>query len=303
METTQMKNFLCALCVAVVGLGGAMHDAEAAKRLGGGKSFGSQRDSNTLQRDGAANGPTQNATTAQRQAQPAAPAAAQPARRSWMGPLAGLAAGIGLAALASHFGFGEEMASFMMIALLVMGALFVWRMLAARRSGPSPQHGMQYAGATAAPAGAAQRFESASPVSASVPSAAVGAGAGNIPPDFDVDGFLRQAKLNFVRLQAANDRADVEDIRQFTSPEVFAEIRMQLQERGGEPQHIDIVQLDAVLLDLVTESNQYVASVRFSGLLREEASAAPASFDEVWHLAKPVSGDRGWVIAGIQQLQ
>lgn len=291
-----MKNFLCALCVAVVGLGGAMHDAEAAKRMGGGKSFGSQRDSATMQRNAT---PTQNATTAQRQAQPAAPAAAQPAKRSWMGPLAGLAAGIGLAALASHLGFGEEMASFMMIALLVMVALFVWRMFAARRS--APQQGMQYAGATAGPGAAPQRFEAATPLAASAPAAA--AGAGNIPADFDVDGFLREAKLNFVRLQAANDRGDVEDIRQFTSPEVFAEIRMQLQERGGETQHIDIVQLDAALLDLAIENGQYIASVRFSGLLREEVSAPPAPFDEVWHLAKPVSGARGWVIAGIQQLQ
>lgn len=299
-----MKNFLCALCVAVVGLGGAMHDAEAAKRMGGGKSFGSQRDSTTMQRDATPTSPTQNATTAQRQAQPAAPASAQPAKRSWMGPLAGLAAGIGLAALASHLGFGEEMASFMMIALLVMVALFVWRMFAARRNAPQ-QQGMQYAGATAGPGAAPQRFEAVAPVAASAPAAAaaVGAGAGNIPADFDVEGFLRQAKLNFVRLQAANDKGDVEDIRQFTSPEVFAEIRMQLQERGGETQHIDIVQLDAALLDLVTENDQYIASVRFSGLLREEVTAAPAPFDEVWHLAKPVSGNRGWVIAGIQQLQ
>ncbi|MFZ5457321.1 MAG: Tim44 domain-containing protein [Pseudomonadota bacterium] len=295
-----MKNFLCALCVAVVGLGGAMHDAEAAKRMGGGKSFGSQRDSTTMQRDATPTSPTQNATTAQRQAQPAAPAAAQPAKRSWMGPLAGLAAGIGLAALASHLGFGEEMASFMMIALLVMVALFVWRMFAARRNAPQ-QQGMQYAGATAGPGTAPQRFEAVAPVAASAPAAA--ASAGNIPADFDVEGFLRQAKLNFVRLQAANDKGDVEDIRQFTSPEVFAEIRMQLQERGGETQHIDIVQLDAALLDLVTENDQYIASVRFSGLLREEVTAAPAPFDEVWHLAKPVSGNRGWVIAGIQQLQ
>ncbi len=295
-----MKNFLCALCVAVVGLGGAMHDAEAAKRMGGGKSFGSQRDSTTMQRDATPTSPTQNATTAQRQAQPAAPAAAQPAKRSWMGPLAGLAAGIGLAALASHLGFGEEMASFMMIALLVVVALFVWRMFAARRNAPQ-QPGMQYAGATAGPGTAPQRFEAVAPVAASAPAAA--ASAGNIPADFDVEGFLRQAKLNFVRLQAANDKGDVEDIRQFTSPEVFAEIRMQLQERGGETQHIDIVQLDAALLDLVTENDQYIASVRFSGLLREEVTAAPAPFDEVWHLAKPVSGNRGWVIAGIQQLQ
>lgn len=296
-----MKKFLLALCVAMVGLGGALHDAEAAKRMGGGKSFGSQRDSTTMQRDAAPSPSSpQNAGTMQRQAQPAAPAgAAQPAKRSWMGPLAGLAAGIGLAALASHLGFGEEMASFMMIALLVMAALFAWRMFAARR-GAAQQQGMQYAGAAAGAAGPQPtRFEAAAPVAGgSAPAAPTG-----IPADFDVEGFLRQAKLNFVRLQAANDKGDVEDIRQFTSPEVFAEIRMQIQERGPVQQHIDVVQLDAALVDLVTEGGQYVASVRFGGLLREDADAAPERFDEVWHLAKPVSGERGWVIAGIQQLQ
>ena len=294
-----MKKFLLALCVAMVGLGGALHDAEAAKRMGGGKSFGSQRDSTTMQRDAApAPSSPQNAGAMQRQAQPATPAgAAQPAKRSWMGPLAGLAAGIGLAALASHLGFGEEMASFMMIALLVMAALFVWRMFAARRGAAQQQQGMQYAGAAAGPQ--ATRFEAAAPVAGgSSPASPNG-----IPADFDVDGFLRQAKLNFVRLQAANDKGDVEDIRQFTSPEVFAEIRMQIQERGPVQQHIDVVQLDAALVDLVTEGGQYVASVRFGGLLREDADASPERFDEVWHLAKPVSGERGWVIAGIQQLQ
>lgn len=297
-----MKKFLLALCVAMVGLGGALHDAEAAKRMGGGKSFGSQRDSNTMQRDAA---PTpsspQNAGAMQRQAQPAAAGAAQPAKRSWMGPLAGLAAGIGLAALASHLGFGEEMASFMMIALLVMAALFVWRMFAARRgAAQQQQQGMQYAGATAGAASQQPaRFEAAAPVAGGSAATAVN----DIPADFDVEGFLRQAKLNFVRLQAANDKGDVEDIRQFTSPEVFAEIRMQIQERGPVQQHIDVVQLDAALVDLVTEGGQYIASVRFGGLLREDADASPERFDEVWHLAKPVSGERGWVIAGIQQLQ
>ena len=295
-----MKKFLLTLCVAMVGLGGALHDAEAAKRMGSGKSFGSQRDSTTMQRDATPSAPTQNATTTQRQAQPAAPAAAQPAKRSWMGPLAGLAAGIGLAALASHFGFGEEMASFMMIALLVMAALFVWRMFAARRGAAQQQQGMQYAGATSGAASQQPaRFEAAAPVAGGSAATAVN----DIPADFDVEGFLRQAKFNFVRLQAANDKGDVEDIRQFTSPEVFAEIRMQIQERGPVQQHIDVVQLDAALVDLVTEGGQYIASVRFGGLLREDADASPERFDEVWHLAKPVSGERGWVIAGIQQLQ
>ncbi len=289
-----MKKFMLMLFAAFVGFGGALHDAEA-KRLGGGKSFGAQRDSSVMRRD-ATPAPTQNAAAAQRPGQTAGAAAQQP-KRSWMGPLAGLAAGIGLAALASHLGFGEEMASFMMIALLVVAALFLWRMFSRRKAADGPQ-GMQYAGAGLAGYAPpqAQHFEAAG-------SSSGVAATAHVPAGFDTEGFLRQAKLNFVRLQAANDAGDVDDIRSFTSPEVFAEIRMQLQERGTAAQTTDVVQLEAALLDVSTEDGQYVASVRFYGLLREEANAAPAPFDEVWHLSKPVSGERGWLVAGIQQMQ
>lgn len=296
-----MKKFMLMVFAAFIGFSGVVHEAEA-KRLGGGKSFGSQRDSSVMKRD-ATPAPTQNSATAQRPGQTAG-AAAQPAKRSWMGPLAGLAAGLGLAALASHLGFGEEMASFMMIALLVVAALFLWRMFMRRKTGNAPQ-GMQYAGAATGSGAAtyappqAQPFESTAAAGGSSTATA----AANIPADFDVAGFLRQAKLNFVRLQAANDSGDVEDIRSFTSPEVFAELRMQLQERGTSAQHTDVVQVDAVLLDVSTEDDQYVASVRFYGLVREEADASPESFDEVWHLSKPVSDERGWLISGIQQME
>ena len=142
-----MKKFLLMLFATVVGFGGMTYEAEA-KRLGGSKSFGSQRDSSVMKRD-ATPAPAQNTSSATQQSGAAAAgAAAQPAKRSWMGPLAGLAAGIGLAALASHLGFGEELASFMMIALLVVGALVLWRMFARRKSA-APQQGMQYAGAAA----------------------------------------------------------------------------------------------------------------------------------------------------------
>jgi predicted lipid-binding transport protein (Tim44 family) len=123
----------------------------------------------------------------------------------------------------------------------------------------------------------------------------------NVPANFDVEGFLRQAKLNFVRLQAANDRGDMEDIREFCTPEMAAEIQLQYQERKQVPQETDIMQLNAELLDVSTETKQALASVRFSGQLREEVSAAPDAFSEVWHLTKPVDGSRGWSIAGIQQ--
>jgi predicted lipid-binding transport protein (Tim44 family) len=280
-----MRNALIALFAAFVGLGLAVSDAEA-KRLGGGKSFG-------MQRSAPAQAPAKPATPpAAAPAQPAAqPAAAGGSR--WLGPVAGLAAGLGLAALFSHLGLGEELASFFMILLLVMATVFLFRLLARRRMAESQS--LQYAGAGNAPA--PLRFD-ARPAAAGAAAPAAGA---RIPAGFDVDGFLRQARLNFVRLQAAHDSGNVEDIRNFTTPEVFAEIRLQMDERGGAAQQTDIVTLNAELLEVAEEGPQYVASVRFSGAIRETADAAPEAFDEIWHLTKPVDGSRGWVIAGIQQ--
>jgi predicted lipid-binding transport protein (Tim44 family) len=131
--------------------------------------------------------------------------------------------------------------------------------------------------------------------------AATASAVADVPADFDVDGFLRQAKLNFIRLQAANDRGDMEDIRQFCSPEMAAEIQMQFQERNQLAQETDVVQLNAELLDVSTDAGRAMASVRFYGQIREEANTAPETFSEVWHLSKPVDGSRGWTIAGIQQ--
>ena len=119
--------------------------------------------------------------------------------------------------------------------------------------------------------------------------------------NFDAEGFARQAKLNFIRLQTANDSANLEDLREFTTPEVYAEISMQIAERGDAPQRTDVVELNAEVIEVVEESDRYIVSVRFTGLLREDEAAAPAALDEVWHLVKPVSGDAGWRVAGIQQ--
>jgi predicted lipid-binding transport protein (Tim44 family) len=221
----------------------------------------------------------------------------------WMGPLAGLAAGIGLAALFSHLGMGEGMANMMMMLLLGAAVFFAVRWFLKKRQPAAAQPAMQYAGAgpgNAAPADfTPARFEGSGAGGGAT--AAATASAANIPADFDVEGFLRQAKLNFIRLQAANDRGDMEDVRQFCSPEMAAEIQMQFQERKQLAQETDVVQLDAALLDVSTEASRALASVRFSGLIREEANASPEAFSEVWHLTKPLDGSQGWHIAGIQQ--
>ena len=283
-----MKKLLTFVVATFVGLGMLAHDAEA-KRLGGGGSFGMSRSTTPVQK--AAPAPTAPTNAAAPAGAPAKPATAAPAGGNrWLGPIAGLAAGIGLAALLSHFGMGEGVANFLMILLLVMAAVFIFRKLFGK-SQPS-QH------ATLAGAGnAPMRFE---PVS--VPAGGSASSTTDVPAGFDAEGFLRQAKLNFIRLQAANDAGNLDDLKQFLAPEVFAEIQLQMGERGKGKQETDVQHLDADLLEVVTEGNQHVASVRFAGTLREDGGA-PAPFAEVWHLVKPISGERGWQVAGIQQIQ
>lgn len=293
-----MKKSLLTLLVvamAVAGLGLHSPDAEA-KRLGGGKSFGMSRNTTTTPQQAVPPKPAAPTQQASPAPTPSPMPAPQPAKRSWLGPLAGLAAGIGLAALLSHFGMGESVANILMIALLAMAAFFVIRLLFRKNA---PQSGLQYACA-GSPAPEPVHFDGqnlgagdTAPIAATIP---------GIPPGFDSEGFLRQAKLNFVRLQAANDRGDLEDIKNFTSPEVFAEIQMQYTERDRAAQRTDVLQIDATLLEVATEGGRHVASVRFHGMLREEADAAPTNFDEIWHLTKPTDGGGGWLVAGIQQV-
>lgn len=319
-----MKIFSLAAAVLVLGLSLGVNDAEAAKRLGGGKSSGMQRQNTTEQAPGAKPGApnTANSTAAA----PAAPAAATAAagaaaqsKRSWMGPLAGIAAGLGLAALASHLGFGDELASMLMIGLAVMAVLMVVGFIMRKRAASalqgaakSPVGMPQYAAATAnaqpAEAPAHRSYDVSMP-------AATGSGSGSmiganlapvstssIPADFDVPGFVRNAKVQFIRLQAANDAGNAEALREFTTPEMFAELKMDLAERGAVTSHIDVVHLDADVIDVTEEAHQHVVSVRFTGQVRED-QGQPEAINEVWHLSKPRQGNGGWVLAGIQQMQ
>ena len=105
----------------------------------------------------------------------------------------------------------------------------------------------------------------------------------------------------FIRMQAANDSADLNDLRQFTTPEMFASVKLDLQERGSAPQQTDVVRVDAQVLDVASEADRQIVSVRFHGLIREEKDGPAAPFDEAWHLVKPNDGSHEWAIAGIQQ--
>lgn len=337
-----MKTWLVALSVAVAAasLPLASFDAEA-KRLGSGRSSGMQRQAPAQQPQSTPGTPAQqpgNAVPAAGAAAPAAAGAAAAAgKRSWMGPIAGLAAGLGLAALFSHLGWGAGLANFVTMLLLAVVAFFAIRWLMRRfaGNGNANRGGLQMAGAGAGVgAGGFNRSADAQPswqqpapmqrqgfdaqpaansfgnapssshlgasAAAAAPASFADARA-TLPADFDGAGFERIAKMLFIRMQAANDAGQVDDLRKFTTPELFASLRLDLQDRGAQAQQTDVVQLDADLADYAEENGQQIVTVRFHGLIREEADGGAQPFKELWHFVKPATGG-DWAIAGIQPL-
>ncbi|MDY7576813.1 Tim44-like domain-containing protein [Herbaspirillum sp. RTI4] len=304
-----MKKVFVAFVIAALTLTAGIGSAEA-RRLGGGGSFGKQ---SSMQRSAPASAPA---------AKPAAPAATpqgmppKPAS-PWKGILGGALLGLGLGAMLSHFGMGGALGSMistlLMVALLGFAAMFIYRMFRRKTEGEQAQP----AYATRAPGDFLANTEpfpntpmarqAAPEIGSGIAGADAASGIGGAstlgaPADFDTTGFLRHAKTYFIRLQAAWDKADIEDIREFSSPEMFAELRLQIQERGATSNHTDVMTLDAQLQGIETIGGEYLASVKFSGMIKEDLNVSAEPFAEIWNLSKPVSGNGGWVLAGIQQL-
>jgi predicted lipid-binding transport protein (Tim44 family) len=309
-----VNKYLLSLMVAVSALSVVVTDAQA-KRMGGGSSFGKQ--SQSARQAPAQQAPMQNQAAAPaKQAAPAAAAANAAKPSMWKGLLGGALLGLGLGALLSGLGIGGALASMistiLMVALLAIAGLFIYRMIRSKSAsnGAMAKGGLQpaFAGGASTPE-IGSRIEQAQPAAFQAQSSASGSDAANtvsapwgVPADFDTAGFVRNSKTYFIRLQAAWDRADVNDIREFTTPEMYAEMKMELQERGASANNTDVVSIDAELLGVETVGNDYLASVKFTGMIREDENAPAAPFTEVWNLSKPVTGEGGWVLAGIQQL-
>ncbi|WCM94397.1 Tim44-like domain-containing protein [Acidovorax sp. NCPPB 2350] len=281
-----------------------------------------------------------NAAAAKPAAAPSAAPAAAP-KKPWGAMLGGLAAGLGLAWLAHSLGLGEAFGQFLLIALLALVAVAVIGMVmrsrkpAASSGGGSP-FALQGAGVgslSPSEAPVARQYSpqnvgndaSARPFErggmAFEASRAAGGGSGvvigsalggsqnwGVPADFDTEGFLSAAKRNFTALQAAWDRSDIATLRAMMTDSMLGEIRAQLAEReslrgASQPNHTDVVMLEAQLLGIEDLGDGYMASVEFSGMIREEPSAGPSPFREVWNMTKPKSGASGWLVAGVQALQ
>ena len=309
-----------------------------AKRLGGGKSFGKQS-SNVTQREAAPAGAGSATNSA---AKPATPAAAptQAPKRPWGAMLGGLAAGLGLAWLASSLGLGGAFGQIMLFALLALVVMlvigFVMRRLkGGAASAPGATSGQapfafQGAGNATTPknyspenvgndasarpwersmAFDANKYDAAAPAAGGsmIGSALLGSQSWGIPAGFDAEGFLRACKANFVTLQDAWDRSDIQSLRSMMTDDMLEQIKTQLADReshtGGQVNKTDVVMLDAQLLGIEELSDVYMASVEFSGMIREDASAGASPFREVWNMTKPRNGGSGWLVAGVQALQ
>jgi predicted lipid-binding transport protein (Tim44 family) len=283
-------NRFLSLLIAFVALSVFAFDADA-RRLGGGKTVGKQRES-ISQQQAAPKPPAQQ----QQQTTGTTTPAQQPTGASkWLGPLAGLALGAGLAALFLNNGIAGLLAGLLVLALIVAAVFYAARMLRGRTASQP----LQYAGV-----GSGGRTDATPPrvepafLGGAAPHSV--AAATQYPAGFDAAEFVRHAKLNFVRLQSTHDKGDLTTLRDYVTPEFYREIENQVRESGG-PQTTEVVTLNADIVDVATEADLYVVSVRFSGLIREAAGEEPQSFSEVWHLEKPVSGRSGWLVAGIQQ--
>jgi predicted lipid-binding transport protein (Tim44 family) len=272
-----MKKFLTGLLVAFTCFT-LMTSIAEARRLGGGNSFGKQRAIPSKQYQKAPEAP-----------KPAAPTPA--GGNKWLGPLAGLALGAGLMSLFSG-GFGQGFGNILM-ALLAAGVVMF---LIAKLRKP----------ALAAPQGAPQAYSNDAANSRPLqmpPSGGVAASLNsNVPQDFPVESFVRNMKAMFIRLQAANDTKNLDDVREFTTPEVYAEVAMQMQERGEATQKTEVLNIAAELLEVHNDHVFSLASVRFYGQLSENAGD-PEAIDEVWFIQKHLHNDEAkWLLAGIKQL-
>lgn len=306
---TMRSFFAMALAVMALGFLTLPPDVEA-KRFGGGSSLGKQSSSYSR---GAR--PARPARQPSASAQRPVTGAQQPPRQSgasrWLGPLAGLAAGGLLASLFMGDAFeGVQLFDFLLIALLILGGVMLFRTL---RRGASKPMTPAYGHAGSGQGYARQAAGGRSPMPG-------GSGSGAMPVGFadrvsraegkdetpswlDGPGFIEAARTHFIRLQAAWDDADFADIREYTTPELFAELRRERQKTEGA-QLTEVVRLSAELLGTEREGDLLVASVLYSGLIREEEKGVAEEFRQIWHVQHAWdTPDGNWLIAGIQQIQ
>ncbi len=121
-------------------------------------------------------------------------------------------------------------------------------------------------------------------------------------PSREVDELLSLARQSFARVQEAWDRADLRALSDLATAPLLDELRDQLAQRGPGPNCTEVIRLDARLLAMEELREAFIASVEFSGLIRERRDDAAAPFRELWLLANVKAGGCGWKLARVQSL-
>ena len=319
-----MKKFIAILAIALTMMSMSV-TADAARRFGGGSSFGRQAPSlfkSTPAPKPAMAAPKAQSQAAQKQsvnqqANASKPAAAKPAS-PMRGMLMGLAAALGISALAHALGFGEAFTQFLMIALCAMAAFFVIRLLMGMFMGrklaaQAPAQASQtYHQAQQAPRQDNSVFEQSTIKEGSAQAPMAGsfldefskksngqAHAVQLPADFNEQEFLKVAEANFVKMQKAWDTGNVTALSDFTSDEIFTAVTHQLRERGAQDYQTEIVTLKSQFQGMIQDGDDYLVGVYFEGTLN--VSGESEQVRETWILTKPVSGKGGWILSGIHQ--
>lgn len=261
---------LLSFCLVILTLFTLTLNSAEAARFGGGRSFGAQRSISSFSR-------------MQQPLRPAATAQRAGANR-WAAPLAGLAIGSLLGYLMMGHGFSSGILTW--IAIFGIGTL-IFSFLRRKTQLMSNNSNYQQVNENNNVYDARSRF-------------AYQNGNGAMPAGFDETAFLRDAKVQFIRLQASYDAKNLSDIREFTTSEVFAEIQLQFQERGDKPNQTEVVSVDAELLDASEDHPSTLATVKFTGMIREEAGQPANAFSEIWHFKKDLLSQH-WLVAGLQQ--
>lgn len=266
-----MRTLLSCCLIVLLSFGLVIHEA-SAKRFGGGRSFGVQRSQSSL----FSSNKTQKTT----------PFAQKNKTSQWGGMLGGLVMGGLLASLFMGHGLTSGIFSW-----LILGSILFFAFSFLRKKMPIGANASNTHHFRQEPSSAAN-----SPFTSwSNPSSHA-----NPVSSFDAESFLRDAKVTFIRMQTAYDQKNLQDLAEFTAPEVFAEIKMQLAEQGHTLNTTEIIHLEAELLDVSKQSLSTIASVKFTGAIKENNEPVVNQLNEIWHFRQFDKASK-WVIGGIQQ--
>ena len=269
-------------------------EAAEAARLGGGRSFGSRP---SYQRSAPAPSPTQPGVAQQPRQNPTTAPGAMGGR--WGGMLGGLLMGGLIGSLL--FGGGGMGGPGLLDLLVIGGGLFLlMRFLRARRMATQPAPG---AAAPFHARSAPQGWGESGTVPIDEPPAPE-LQAPSLPPGFDAEEFIQGAKAIYARLQASWDKRDLEDIRSFASPEVFAEIRQQAED-DPQPGKTQLLLVNARLLEVRQVDGREIAAVLYEVMMREGTEERQAKqVREIWHFGRDAAAAGShWVLEGIQQVE